>query len=118
MWFDDGTVFKGTYVNGVKQGDGIYQWSDGSSYEGQLKDNVVYLLSFSYEGQLKDNVVYLFNFSFFLIPLVVGLRRSVGDTWSARDDITDSRPLLTHTRTHIDYDNLCQHHFHLSKISG
>ncbi len=40
-WNEDGTVFKGTYKKGLKEGEGVYIWGDGSSYEGQLKDNQV-----------------------------------------------------------------------------
>ena len=42
-WFEDGTIFVGEYVGGVKQGVGCYHWADGSSYEGEIKEGQVLL---------------------------------------------------------------------------
>jgi len=40
-WFADKTVFRGVYDKGQKEGIGIYEWGDGSKYQGQLSDNEI-----------------------------------------------------------------------------
>ena len=35
----DGTTYKGSYVNGKKEGKGTFMWSDGAIYTGQFKNN-------------------------------------------------------------------------------
>lgn len=31
----DGNIYKGDFKNGLKYGNGVYKWSDGSSYDGE-----------------------------------------------------------------------------------
>ena len=34
VW-SDGSYYHGNFLNGVKEGDGVYFWADGSKYTGQ-----------------------------------------------------------------------------------
>ena len=39
--WNDGSSYKGNYVNGKKEGFGTYCWADGSKYEGDWYENKV-----------------------------------------------------------------------------
>lgn len=71
-WFEDGSIFKGIYVKGFKQGAGKYAWKDGSSYEGQFQNDSIhgngkFVCSYGvYEGQFEDAFQHgegVFNYS-------------------------------------------------------
>ena len=38
MWLD-GAKYDGSYVNGKKEGYGVFMWADGSKYEGNFENN-------------------------------------------------------------------------------
>ncbi len=38
IWVN-GDIFEGFFVNGLKNGKGIFKWKDGSIYEGEFKNN-------------------------------------------------------------------------------
>ena len=40
IW-DDGTVYKGGYLNGRKNGKGFMKWPNGATYEGEFKSNKI-----------------------------------------------------------------------------
>lgn len=42
IWSIDNSRYVGEYYRGKKQGLGIYQWSDGSRYEGEWFDNLLH----------------------------------------------------------------------------
>lgn len=35
----NGTKFEGNFNQGYKEGKGHFKWTDGSSYEGEIKEN-------------------------------------------------------------------------------
>lgn len=41
VWHDDGTKYLGEHTDGNKHGRGQYVWADGSSYEGEFRNDVV-----------------------------------------------------------------------------
>ena len=54
--YEDGAYYEGYYNDGVKEGEnGVYEWSDGSKYTGEFKNN-----EFEGEGilQWKDGRTY------------------------------------------------------------
>ena len=71
VWHDDGTKYLGEHVEGNKHGRGQYIWADGSSYEGEFKNDVVEgygtLRDKSggvYTGQFVDNMRRIVFFAF------------------------------------------------------
>ncbi len=38
----DGAKYEGAYIEGKKQGRGIFVWADSSRYEGEFKDNNIH----------------------------------------------------------------------------
>ena len=40
--YNDGSVYQGHYVGGVKQGEGCYTWNNGQKFEGNWLNNVLH----------------------------------------------------------------------------
>ncbi|HPD83477.1 MAG TPA: hypothetical protein PLK85_06650 [Alphaproteobacteria bacterium] len=38
IWVDDGTIYKGDFVDGKRDGYGVMEWPDGEKYEGYWKN--------------------------------------------------------------------------------
>jgi hypothetical protein len=37
----DGSKFEGEYINGLKQGEGVFKFKDGNVYEGHFVENMI-----------------------------------------------------------------------------
>ena len=59
--YSDGSVYKGKYVGGVKQGEGSYTWTNGQKFVGNWLNNELHGNGILIAGGNKYEVIYRFG---------------------------------------------------------